>query len=1140
MGLLQRILSFWGLLCLVCLSASVSADDFTQGKCSNLNHNHGFSITFTVPNPKETTVKLTANHFTSILWTSDGSIAAEITDTTVDPGDKVLLIYSPTQANGKEGDLIYKLSNGTDFIEQERKSIEVEGGNGKLLVEGDPATVECGEVDDVPILTPNYCALFPEPLQSWTGVQSSLNITNSTARITGWSDEYKTKYLKRVSEGYQLSDPDTYTSIDEFLLLGFDQTGEYYHIYNFPICAGVSCDVGNTDGELESRKVDGGNVLPIPEKSPTGSLTINGGDEIAQNCGSTSTICSYQENGSDVNVTIKSDLATFKIYKLLDSKYDHVSITFQNGIYISNFQVGSGGPDGSLNLVFPEDANVTFDSFDHTNGSLGYDFQPNVRINVRTSIDFSTSVATTSGSSYPIIYVPQGSVTFHTAGSVFKGYILADLFSMSSSSVIEGAVTARQANFNNSPQIRKPDGNVCSTPPPSNLISSIEIQPNNYHLTCEDSNSVYVVPYDQNGQPMSDVGTESVSLTVPGVSVSGGAFDSANQRFVFNIDSRDNNEYGDVLATAEVVGSSASDQENISFVPYKFDIKPSSDLTWGGQDLEAFAGELKNIDVRVLGCTNNSSPAPVVINYDKTLSASNALTYILQRPSSGGTGQLSSADYSFSGGEVSNVGVNFDNSGQLLVTLEDSSFQCTPNVANIINCPSDGGTLKGQFTFKTRPWKIALCNIQSNGRTNPAGGSTGNGFIASGEPFSVDYRPIVHPDSANGNSDECGYPITSNYALDNGPLELSYNVVYPTNTNVNQGSMTPDLTVVPPFNSTDTNGIKTLDHTWSEAGSIELTSQATYLSMVVDPDSQMIGRFYPDYFTILNNSWDDPTGQSFTYMNQKFAKVTAEVGAFNTLGGATNNYGEFLPEHKASFEFDEDRLSNSGPQDLASNASYSGNIWRLDSDEISWMKLFDFTPDGPFNFAGGAEKKVSLKVTSATATDTAQFKQDRGDASGITTQQLPDEDPRVVFGRVNLSDVGGVEGTSITVPLQVQYWKNGMFVNNEFDSFSLINAEMDGNPTVIWPVGGSTTVTLEGTADVNNGVANSGLVAKQSVAAREQVKITQQLNSLTNEMPWLMFDWDQNKTDEENPSTIVTFGINRGNDRVIFRGEPGL
>ncbi|WP_411354027.1 DUF6701 domain-containing protein, partial [Vibrio parahaemolyticus] len=27
---------------------------------------------------------------------------------------------------------------------------------------------------------------------------------------------------------------------------------------------------------------------------------------------------------------------------------------------------------------------------------------------------------------------------------------------------------------------------------------------------------------------------------------------------------------------------------------------------------------------------------------------------------------------------------------------------------------------------------------------------------------------------------------------------------------------------------------------------------------------------------------------------------------------------------------------------------------------------------------------------------------------------------------------------------------------------------------------------------------------------------------------------------EENPSSVVTFGIHRGNDRVIYRGEPGL
>ncbi|SUP57205.1 DUF6701 domain-containing protein [Vibrio vulnificus] len=38
--------------------------------------------------------------------------------------------------------------------------------------------------------------------------------------------------------------------------------------------------------------------------------------------------------------------------------------------------------------------------------------------------------------------------------------------------------------------------------------------------------------------------------------------------------------------------------------------------------------------------------------------------------------------------------------------------------------------------------------------------------------------------------------------------------------------------------------------------------------------------------------------------------------------------------------------------------------------------------------------------------------------------------------------------------------------------------------------------------------------------------------------PWLRFNW--RNLGDEDPNAVVTFGINRGNDRVIYKGESGL
>lgn len=38
--------------------------------------------------------------------------------------------------------------------------------------------------------------------------------------------------------------------------------------------------------------------------------------------------------------------------------------------------------------------------------------------------------------------------------------------------------------------------------------------------------------------------------------------------------------------------------------------------------------------------------------------------------------------------------------------------------------------------------------------------------------------------------------------------------------------------------------------------------------------------------------------------------------------------------------------------------------------------------------------------------------------------------------------------------------------------------------------------------------------------------------------PWLQYNW--RNLGDEDPSTVVTFGTFRGNDRIIFSGEKGM
>ena len=68
--------------------------------------------------------------------------------------------------------------------------------------------------------------------------------------------------------------------------------------------------------------------------------------------------------------------------------------------------------------------------------------------------------------------------------------------------------------------------------------------------------------------------------------------------------------------------------------------------------------------------------------------------------------------------------------------------------------------------------------------------------------------------------------------------------------------------------------------------------------------------------------------------------------------------------------------------------------------------------------------------------------------------------------------------------------------------------------------------------------SSRSVTATQAEAYRQQTRVWLDLEA--NGLPWLKYNWDKDLAGEENPSSVVTFGIHRGNDRVIYRGEPGL
>jgi MSHA biogenesis protein MshQ len=203
------------------------------------------------------------------------------------------------------------------------------------------------------------------------------------------------------------------------------------------------------------------------------------------------------------------------------------------------------------------------------------------------------------------------------------------------------------------------------------------------------------------------------------------------------------------------------------------------------------------------------------------------------------------------------------------------------------------------------------------------------------------------------------------------------------------------------------------------------------------------------------------------------------------------------------------------------------------SSAFCWQKASTTVgyEDGPFT--AGNSTNISISDDGIANPDPVVINQ---------SQRELDPQPEIRFGRVSLDSAGGQTLSDISIPLQIEFWNGSRFEVDTADSTTNISGIESESDINIWTEEGMTAanVSLSGGGVVSSGTSRS-INAAQSAAVRQQTQVWLDISAL----PWLRYNWDDdNATDdangEQDPSTVVTFGIYRGNDRVIFRGEPGL
>ncbi|MGL6170906.1 MAG: DUF6701 domain-containing protein, partial [Vibrio sp.] len=637
-----------------------------------------------------------------------------------------------------------------------------------------------------------------------------------------------------------------------------------------------------------------------------------------------------------------------------------------------------------------------------------------------------------------------------------------------------------------------------------------------------------------------------------------------------------------ISGTLNPQGSSGSVTGTYHFVPYKF----------ATEEQYVIANKPQAVEVKVLACNDDGDV--VDVNYSGTPQVSSAWV--------APTSDVAQGDLTFTPvftQGVANSELTMEDSGHKTVALEDGSFDCSELGDD---CPIEGNTtLKGSFEVYARPWTLAICSPSGHEMNGDIIHQESVGFAAAGAAFDLHLRPLRWVSDSSDKSDPltggnaietseyCNSPITQNFFSLETKVQLTHQVAQP------EGGYDGELRgTLEQLNTAGKENVPFNGLSWSEVGVLRVNADidGTYLGMKVNQGYRNIGRFYPAWLKIISNDWDYATDHNnFVYMDQAIP-YRFVVEAQNTGGEPTRNYSQFAHELIADVKL---LAVDSDGEDLGARIKDdAAQFWDgSDQDEVKWSgarlavtKDFIFkkdrVSDAPYTTAvdgpyqNGFGLRVLDKVDSKIKVDGVDFIDPDLDlkASGtlIDTGKSFATQPDIRYGRMVMDDVGGTSVSKIAIPLRVEYWQGSRFTTNHADSGS-VYATLDNYicKQTLWPSPSSPSNAKLSGSDTEPWTKVSQGQSKQLVAEphatedtqglREQIRFWLRLdNDQTNlednkrspqvgeegvncgtqytSQPWLQYNWFARG--DEDPSAVVTFGIHRGNDKIIFRGETRL
>jgi hypothetical protein len=480
----------------------------------------------------------------------------------------------------------------------------------------------------------------------------------------------------------------------------------------------------------------------------------------------------------------------------------------------------------------------------------------------------------------------------------------------------------------------------------------------------------------------------------------------------------------------------------------------------------------------------------------------------------------------FTNGQAT-VTAKYKDVGLISVSMRDATV--SPVIAGASNA------------FVVRPADFAITAVTTPALAANTGTSvpTGAVFVAAGDPF----RVVVEARDSEASR-------AQNYGRES-PAEgiglTAATLVAPVggrNGTANDGSIGNGSA----FSATTPAGTFTgSTFSWDEVGAIRLrasVADASYLGAgdTLGTISGTVGRFRPHHFDVAYNTPRFRTSCGagmFTYVGQPFDFATAErpiltATARNTAGSTTQNYaGTWMRMTAGSltgrtYTAALGSVSPGAPNAPTVTAAGAGVV----TIEFSNGPALAFTraaPIAPFD----ADLSLAVNVLDLDAvafpSNPARFGvATAGNGIAFTSGK------QMRYGRMAFTNASGSELAALAVPLTAEYWNGGLFVPNTSDSCTVLPiAELASTPL---PAGLASTPTIANSPLVLGG---AGLSLSATGAGNVgSFALSYDLSTASGAgLDFLRFDWDDGGTYSDDPKGLATFGIFRGDGKMIYIRE---